>query len=85
MRYALRNQQKVRVKLGEDMLHRMIVALDYAFANYDDIDAHIENLEDEPYNILSISEPGYSDYMIRLYVIRKQYDVYVLAFKEFMG
>lgn len=37
------------------------------------------------YPVLSINDAGHSFNLIAFYVLKKQYDVYKLAFKEFIG
>ena len=88
MRWALRNQEKIKAYFEEDgdkILKRIKDSLDKEFSSYPDVEQHIEVVEDEPYPILNVDDAGHSFNTIDFYVIKKQYDVYTLAFKEFIG
>lgn len=88
MRFALRNQEKIKAHFepnGDEILNRIKESLKNAFSSYDDIEKYIDDLENEPYPILCIEDVGHSFNMIAFYVIKKKYDVYNLAFKEFIG
>lgn len=87
MRWSLRNQKKIKSYFephGEEILQRIIKSLDMAFLS-NNIDNFISNWENEPYPVLCIDDAGHSFNMIAFYVLKKQYDVYNLAFKEFIG
>lgn len=87
MRYTLRNQEKIKSHFepyGEETLNRINESLKNAFSS-NDIENYIDNWENEPYPILCIDDIGHSFNMIAFYVLKKQYDVYNLAFKEFIG
>lgn len=86
MRWALRNQQKIREQLGESLLERMQQSLKFAFDKYgDNISCYITEWENEPYPVLVVDDAGHSFNVVSFYVVRKMYDVYMLAFKEFIG
>lgn len=88
MRWALRRQDKIKAAFepkGDEILTRIKKSLADAFANYKDIEQHIETVDGEPYPLLCIDDAGHTFNMIVFYVVRKQYDVYTLAFKEFVG
>lgn len=86
MRYALRNQDKIRNALGEDLLLRILESLKQGFELWDDnIDKQIESIEGHPYPILTLNDAQHSSNVIAFYVVKKQYNVYTLAFKEFIG
>lgn len=86
MRFALRKQKKISEKLGKDLLDRILLSLQKAFDHYGDrIDDQIEEVEGYPYPILTINDAGHSFNLISFFVIRKQYDVYTVAFREFIG
>ena len=80
-RYALRNREKIKNVLGEDTLNRIVKSLDMAFKKPLLIREH----EGERYPVLTVNDAGHSVNIIDFYVIGKQYDVYKLAFKEFIG
>lgn len=84
-RFALRKQEKIKKELGDDLLKRMVDSLKKAFSTYSNIDDHIELWEGEPYPILTIDDSGHTSNMVAFYVIKKKFDVYTLAFKEFIG
>lgn len=87
MRFALRNQEKIKAYFepnGDEMLNRIKESLQIAFAS-GNVEQNISNWENEPYPILCINDAGHSFNMIAFYVLKKQYDVYKLAFKEFIG
>ena len=80
-RYALRNQEKIKNELGEDILKRIIKSLDVGFEK----PLLIREYEGERYPILTVNDAGHSVNILDFYVIGKEYDVYKLAFKEFIG
>lgn len=84
-RFALRKQKKIKKELGNDLLKRMLDSLNEAFSTYSNIEDHIKPWEGESYSILSIGDSGHTSNMVAFYVIRKRFDVYTLAFKEFIG
>lgn len=82
MRFALRNQEKIKNTLGETELVRINRSLEYFFTHNSDV----LSIEDSvPYPLLSINDIVYSSCMIVFYVVGKKYDVYRLAFKEFIN
>ncbi len=88
MRFALRNQHKIKKHFepqGEQVLSRIIDSLTTYFAKHTEIDAEIEKVPNEPYPMLLIPDTGHTCNSIMFYVISKTYDVYKLAFKEFVG
>lgn len=88
MRWALRNQDKIKEHFepdGDEMLERLKKSLRNAFSTYENIEECIKDWENEPYPVLCIEDAGHTFNMVAFYVIRKQYDVYTLAFKEFIG
>ena len=85
MRYALRNQAKIKSALGEDLLQRILESLKQGFELWgDDIDKQIESVDGHPYP-LTLDDAGHSSNVIVFYVVKKQYNVYTLAFKELIG
>lgn len=83
MRYALRNQTKIKESLGDDLLLRILESLKQAFILWGDNITEI--VEGQPYPILTIGDAGHTCNLVAFYVISKKYDVYKLAFKEFVG
>lgn len=87
MRWALRNQDRIKAHFepyGDEILERIKESLEQAFKS-DDIEKHIDKAENEPYPILDVNDVGHSFGTILFYVIKKTYDVYLLAFKEFIS
>lgn len=85
MRWALRKQDKIKEALGNALLERIKKSLVNAFATYKDIESHIEIVEGEPYRLLFVGDVCNTSNQVVFYVVHKQYDVYTLAFKEFIG
>lgn len=88
MRWALRNQDKIKKHFepdGDEILDRLKNSLKEAFLTYENIEEFIEYWENEPYPVLCIGDAGNTSNSVAFYVIKKQYDVYTLAFKEFIG
>lgn len=71
MRYALRNIEKIRSY----------------FEPYGDeiIDRILKSLVQDVRPVLSINDLGHSFGLIEFYIIKKTYDVYILAFKRFVN
>ena len=80
-RYSLRNKDKIKDKLGNDILNRIILSLNAYFVAHDDI----EVFEGNPYPVIIIDDIEHTTNLISFYVIRQKYDVYNLAFNEFIG
>lgn len=83
MRYALRNKDKIKAHFepwGKQMLQRITQSLDAAFkaGTYDIKQA-------KPYEVLTVNDTGHTCGIIVFYVIGRMYDVYKLAFKEFIN
>lgn len=83
MRYALRNQEKIRKKLGQGLLQIMIESLNDYFSFCEDPNDNIDQIVGEIYPTLMVNDLSNESRMIAFYVIGKTYDVYRLAFKEF--
>jgi len=88
MRYALRNQSKIKAHFepnGQEILDRILKSLDSHFNKYQTI----ELIDQEPvrldYPLLFINDEGHSCAMIAFHVLEIKYDIYRLAFKEFIG
>ena len=87
MRYSLRNKQKISDTLSPELLKRIIESLDSFFAAKtvvsDEDCMFIDG--DIKFKTLIIDDKGHSSNMIAFYVITITFDVYQLAFKEFIG
>lgn len=85
MRYALRNQNKIKESLGSDLLHRILNSLKQSFDLYGEIiESQFEYIDGHQYPILTINDASNTSNLISFYVIGKRYNVYHLAFKEFI-
>lgn len=83
MRYSLRNQDKIKEVLGEDFLKWLLLSLDYTFKNCEIIEYDYEKSQ---YKIIHVqNRHPKSDSFYELYVIRKTFDVYNLAYKSCVG
>lgn len=82
MRYALRNQQKIEAAYP-GMLKRILDSLKSHFENHESIE--IYDSRDQYPIIIIISDVGHTVNMISFYVLEIKFDVYRLAFKEFIG
>ena len=89
MRYALRNQQKIKAHFephGQEILDRIIMSLNIHFEKEDPITEHAEELESgEKYRTLIINDEGHTCACISFYILEIKYDVCRLAFNEFIG
>lgn len=84
MRYALRNQEKIKKHFGsqgDTVVNRMKKSLDKAFQDHEDIES-IET-SSTPYPTIKIPDVTKDKTEIVFFVIKKFYDVYTVAFKEF--
>lgn len=79
MRYALRNQRKIENKLGIDFLNDLKKSLDVCFQSCSDI-SKMERSE-ERFNFISVKSLNLKC-SYEFYVIKRTYDVYLLAYKD---
>ena len=77
-RFALRNQEKIKEVLGEEMLNELLKALKLYSAKYPKLSLNAIIEEGNPYPYFVI------DKVAVLYVTRLMYDVYHVALKEFL-
>ena len=82
MRYALRNQDKIE-NAFPGLTKSIIASLDKAFSGSRDMQVEAE--KHEKYPIILIDDTGHPTGMIAFYIIKTRYDVYHLAFKEFIN
>ncbi len=86
MRWALRNQEKIKAYFEEDgdkFLKGSRIAWIKKFSTYPDVEPHIEVVEGEPYPILNVDDAGHSFNTIDFYVIKKHNTTFThLAFKR---
>lgn len=84
MRYALRNQAKIEERLGGNALSRIKKSLKRYFETEGNPELHFKTIPGLPYQVLTIPDVTDGKIYIRLYSIRKQWDVLTMAFKEFI-
>lgn len=86
MRYALRNQKKIEAAYSPEMLKRIIDSLNEYFKNkYFIPGKDIQQIGNDQFQTLIISDTGHTVNLIAFYVLSIKYDVVRLAFKEFIG
>ncbi len=85
MRYALRNQAKISATLGGDTLNRLKDSLKRYFETVEDPEYYLNHISGLPYPILTIPDITNGKINMKFYLIRKQWDVLTLAFKEFVN
>jgi hypothetical protein len=85
MRYALRNQNKIKDALGIDFLNALINSLEQHFQTHPEIILETE-YQNEPYPIIHVQNTQKNtDSVFELYVISIKFDVYLLAYKSCMS
>lgn len=77
-RFALRNQEKIKQKFGEERLNELLKALKQYSAKYPKLSLNTIIEEGKPYPSFVV------DKIAVLYVTRLMYDVYHVALKEFL-
>ncbi len=81
-RFTLRNEHKIKEAHGDIMLKRITDSLKSYF-DLGNIEPH--SCSSDEYKTILINDVGHTSNMIAFYVLRIQFDVYNLAFKEFIG
>jgi len=81
MRYSLRNQDKIKNSFGEDFHKWLMLSITEHFKNNSEIDEL--TYPSEKYKIIHVNniQPK-TDSFFELYVIKKTFDVYNLAYKS---
>jgi len=82
-RWSLRNQEKIAKAFGEKQLVRMTISLNRHFKQSAEIQSTL--IPGDKYETIVIDDTGHTSNLIAFYIIRKTFDVYNLAFKEFIG
>lgn len=85
MRYALRNQDKLRKAFGQDFLNTLQASLFLHFQKHTEIIPETE-YKDEPYSIIHVqnAQPK-TDSLFEFYIVSITFDVYLLAYKGCMS
>lgn len=83
-RFAIRNRDKIIDSFGLKFWNTLASSLDRHFAINDKIEEH--NYDGEPYPVIHVDniQPN-TDSFFELYVVRKTYNVYNLAYKGTAG
>jgi hypothetical protein len=87
MRYALRNQDKIKAHFepnGQEILDRIIKSLDKHFEKGNPLE-EANWCEVDKYDKIVINDEGHTCACIAFYVLGIKYDVCRLAFDEFIG
>ena len=81
MRYTLRNKDKIEKEYGDQVLNNIVASLDDEFSR----DIKLELLGDDQYKMIVINDLNHTSGLIVFYLIKKTFDVCLLAFKEFVS
>lgn len=83
-RFSLRNQHKIKDKLGEEFLNCLIDSLTEYFKTHSEIEEF--EYPNEKYKIILVNNvQPHTDSTFELYVISKTFNVFNLAYKSCMG
>jgi len=82
MRYTLRNQKKIINAVGEKAFNNIRKSLIVEFKK---TEQDIKRIGNNKYDTLMINDENHTCGLISFFVISKKYDVYKLAFKEFIN
>jgi hypothetical protein len=82
MRYTLRNQKKIINAFDEKVFNNIRKSLIIEFKK---TKLDIRKIGNDKYDTLMINDDNHTCGLIAFFVISKKYDVYKLAFKEFIN
>lgn len=88
MRYALRNKDRIKAHFGQDgeeIVKRITDSLESFFNGSNDIKDFIVNEPNHKFPILTIADAHHTSNLVSFYIVRVQFNVYTLAFREFIG
>ena len=84
LRYSLRNQKKIADRLGDEFLKWLLLSLnDYFNKNVEPTEYKYGNEKCPIIHITNVQP--HTDSTYELYIIKKTYNVYNLAYKSCMG
>jgi len=78
----LRNQHKIKAVLGDEKLKIIKDSLQAVIDSNEDIKP--EQIEGSKYNIIMIDDVSGENSMIAFYIIEAKFNIYRIAFKEFI-
>lgn len=78
-RFSLRNQHKIESHYDKKILARILLSLKKGF------EGKIVIHESEPHPLIDVNDTGHTCGLIIFHVISINFDVYNLAFKEFIS
>lgn len=85
MRFALRNKNKIKNTYSQELVDSVLSALKAAQSECDIMQMNYRVENNSPYPTIVVKSVDGKFNLVRLYVLSKQYDVYHLALKEFIG
>lgn len=81
MRYALRNQSKIKAGLGVDVLGQLLDSLKLHFKSYDTLQLD-KSEPGQPYPIIEVVNSKDENEIFKFYVVGRTFDVRRLAYCE---
>jgi hypothetical protein len=85
-RFSLRNQNRIKEKLGEDFLKWLVDSLSVHFNSHEQIEEFEYPDNKEKYKVVIVNNvQPHTDSQFELYVISRNFNVYNLAYKSCMG
>jgi len=78
----LRNQHKIKAALGDKKLNRIKDSIKAVMNSSEDIEP--QQIEGSEYDIIMIDDVSGIDSMIVFYIIEAKFNIYKIAFKEFI-
>lgn len=82
MRYVLRNQNKIRVELGGDVLKTLKMSISEINISGEDLEV---KEEESGYDSITIRNYYNKGQKIEFYIVSEIFDVRILAFKRFIN
>jgi hypothetical protein len=78
----LRNQHKIKAALGDEKLEMIKGSIEVVMDS--DKDLEPQKIEGSQYDIIMIDDASGENSMIVFYIVRTDFNIYTLAFKEFI-
>jgi len=80
--FNLRNQHKIKAVLGDSKLKRIKDSIQAAIDS--DKDIELQQIDGSDYDIIMIDDISGINLIIVFYVIKAEFNIYKIAFKEFI-